>query len=82
MYEGFALANNIKRLDVAGRHLTEYMIKLLLLRGYTFNRSADFETVRELKEKASLSFWGVGRSMQIFSFILVEEPTTRTARAQ
>ena len=27
------------------------MIKLLLLRGYAFNRSADFETVRQIKEK-------------------------------
>lgn len=28
-----------------------YMIKLLLLRGYAFNHSADFETVRMMKEK-------------------------------
>jgi len=51
VYEGFALPQSIRRLDVAGRHLTEYMIKLLLLRGYTFNRTADFEVVREIKEK-------------------------------
>ena len=51
VYEGFALPQSIRRLDVAGRHLTEYMIKLLQLRGYTFNRTADFEVVREIKEK-------------------------------
>lgn len=51
VYEGFALTNNIRRLDVAGRHLTEYLIRLLQLRGYTFNRTADFELVREIKEK-------------------------------
>jgi len=51
VYEGFALPQSIRRLDIAGRHLTEYMIKLLQLRGYTFNRSADFELVREIKEK-------------------------------
>jgi len=51
VYEGYALPANIRRLDVAGRHMTEYLIKLLLLRGYTFNRSADFETVREMKEQ-------------------------------
>ena len=51
VYEGFALPQSIRRLDVAGRHLTEYMIKLLQLRGYTFNRTADFELVREIKEK-------------------------------
>ena len=27
------------------------MVQLLLLRGYAFNASADFETVREMKEK-------------------------------
>lgn len=40
-----------RRLDVAGRHITQYFIKLLLLRGYAFNSSADFETVRQIKEK-------------------------------
>lgn len=40
----------MKRLNVAGRHVTEYLVKLLLLRGYAFNSSADFETVREIKE--------------------------------
>jgi len=49
--EGTCEPRNIHRLDVAGRHLTEYLIKLLLHRGYTFNRTADFEVVREIKEK-------------------------------
>lgn len=30
--------------------MTERLIKLLLLRGYAFNSSADFEIVREIKE--------------------------------
>lgn len=30
--------------------MTRYLIKLLLLRGYAFNRTADFETVRKIKE--------------------------------
>ena len=33
------------------RHITQYLIKLLMLRGYAFNRTADFETVRQIKEK-------------------------------
>ncbi len=41
----------IKRLNVAGRHVTSYLIKLLQLRGYAFNRTADFETVRQIKEQ-------------------------------
>lgn len=51
VYEGFALPHLTKRLDVAGRDVTQYLIKLLQLRGYYFNRTADFETVRQIKEK-------------------------------
>ncbi|XP_069118632.1 actin-related protein 2 [Argopecten irradians] len=51
VYEGFALPHLTKRLDIAGRDITKYLIKLLLLRGYAFNHTADFETVRMLKEK-------------------------------
>lgn len=51
VYDGFVPAHLIRRLDVAGRHITRYMIKLMLLRGYAFNRTADFQTVQEIKEK-------------------------------
>jgi actin-related protein 2 len=51
VYDGYVPQNLIRRLDVAGRHITQYMIKLLMLRGYAFNRTADFETVRQIKEK-------------------------------
>lgn len=50
VYDGYALPHLTKRLDVAGRDVTRYLIKLLLLRGYAFNRTADFETVRQIKE--------------------------------
>ncbi|EGD76875.1 actin [Salpingoeca rosetta] len=51
VYEGFALPHLTRRLNIAGRDITKYMIKLMLRRGYVFNASADFETVREIKEK-------------------------------
>ncbi|KAH7640442.1 actin-related protein 2 isoform X2 [Dermatophagoides farinae] len=51
VYQGFAMPHLTRRLDVAGREVTRYLIKLLLLRGYAFNHTADFETVRMLKEK-------------------------------
>lgn len=51
VWEGICPPNLIKRLNVAGRHITRYLIKLLQVRGYAFNRSADFETVRDIKEK-------------------------------
>jgi actin-related protein 2 len=51
VFEGYPLHDQVKRLNVAGRHITDYLIKLLLIRGYAFNSSADFETVREIKEQ-------------------------------
>ncbi|XP_046686321.1 actin-related protein 2-B isoform X3 [Homalodisca vitripennis] len=51
VYEEYALPHLTRRLDIAGRDITKYLIKLLLLRGYAFNHTADFETVRQMKEK-------------------------------
>ncbi|KNC83398.1 actin-like protein 2 [Sphaeroforma arctica JP610] len=51
VYEGFVLPHITRRLDIAGRDITRYLIKLMLMRGYAFNQTADFETVRQLKEK-------------------------------
>jgi len=49
--QGNILRYNIERLDLAGRHITQYLIRLLQRKGYSFNSSADFEFVRYLKEK-------------------------------
>lgn len=51
VYDGYALPHLTRRLDIAGRDVTRYLIKLLLMRGYAFERTADFETVRAIKEK-------------------------------
>jgi len=51
VYESTVLNHLTRRLDVAGRDVTRQLIKLLLRRGYAFNRTADFETVRQIKEK-------------------------------
>jgi actin-related protein 2 len=50
VWEGICPPLLVRRLDVAGRHITRHLIKLLQIRGYNFNRSADFETVRQIKE--------------------------------
>lgn len=48
--DGYIFRHAIQRLNLAGRHITKYLVKLLTQRGYAFNSSADFETVREIKE--------------------------------
>jgi centractin len=51
VYEGFAMPNSIRRIDVAGRDVTEYMQLLLRKSGYVFHTSAEKEVVRSIKEK-------------------------------
>jgi len=51
VYEGFEFKHLVRRLDMAGSDITRRLIDLLLLRGYAFNKTADFETLRMIKEK-------------------------------
>eukprot|EP01147_Barroeca_monosierra_P001953 gene1954-5041_t len=52
VYEGFAVKNAIRRIDIAGRDVTRHLQLLLRREGHIFKTSAEFEVVRTIKEKA------------------------------
>ena len=82
VFDGFVPQHLTRRLPLAGRHVTRYLQKLLLYRGYALNSSAEFQTVQEIKEKLCYSALDVEQERRLAqeTTVLVENFTLPDGR--
>lgn len=51
IYEGYASPHTIQKLDIGGRHLDDYLNRILFEKGYEFTTPLELELLSEIKEK-------------------------------
>jgi len=53
IFDGYALPHAISRLGIAGKDLTEYLMRILKERGHDFTSPSDKEIVQDIKKKVA-----------------------------
>lgn len=67
IYEGYALPHAIMRLDLAGRDLTDYLMKILTERGYSFVTTGKNTLLAE-KEQCSCAVFLLASGLSVDLF--------------
>jgi actin-related protein len=51
IYEGFYISHAVQRIDIGGKDLTDFMMRLLTEKGRRFSSSSEIEVTENIKEK-------------------------------
>ena len=65
VYKGLVQKHCVTRVDVGGRDLTSYMLKLLSERGYSFCCAGDLEIANDIKEKLAYVTMDVEKELSL-----------------